>query len=56
MENNGTKRDLENHRYRLIDGDGKAYASFRLKPGISLAAVLAKEIPEQEDYQVERVS
>ncbi len=39
-------------RYRLREDDGRAYASFRLKPGISLAAFLAA-LPELDDVQVE---
>lgn len=45
-----TRRRSGHVRYRITDGDGRPYAPFRLKPGVSIAAFVAKYIPIEWQY------
>lgn len=41
-------------RYRLREDDGRAYAPFRLKPGVTIGRFLAA-LPGQEDLELEQM-
>lgn len=47
----------QERRYRITDDVGNVYATFRLKPGVTIAALVAKYIPieAQDDWSVTEV-